>query len=83
MNYNLICIFICTPVCANLSILVKSGCHIAPVVSRGGHLVERTPKQKLDHRPPGRMQVPQVSSTHDKIVQRNPVIGHEETEPAT
>jgi hypothetical protein len=27
MNYNLICIFICTPVCANLSILVKSGCH--------------------------------------------------------
>jgi hypothetical protein len=28
MNYNLICIFICTPICANLSILVKSGCHM-------------------------------------------------------
>jgi hypothetical protein len=27
MNYNLICIFICTPICANLSILVKSWCH--------------------------------------------------------
>jgi hypothetical protein len=27
MNYNLICIFICTPICANLSILVKSGCY--------------------------------------------------------
>jgi hypothetical protein len=27
MNYNLICIFICTPIYANLSILVKSGCH--------------------------------------------------------
>jgi hypothetical protein len=29
MNYNLICIFICTPVCTNLFILVKSGCYKA------------------------------------------------------
>jgi hypothetical protein len=28
---------------------------LAPVVPRGGHLVEWTPKQKLDHRLPGRM----------------------------
>jgi hypothetical protein len=25
MNYNLICIFICTPICTNFFILVKSG----------------------------------------------------------
>jgi hypothetical protein len=28
MNYNLICIFICTPICTNLFILVKSGCYM-------------------------------------------------------
>jgi hypothetical protein len=27
MNYNLICIFICTPICTNFFILVKSGCY--------------------------------------------------------
>jgi hypothetical protein len=31
MNYNLICIFICTPICTNLSILVKSGCYVKQV----------------------------------------------------
>jgi hypothetical protein len=40
---------------------------LAPVVPRGGHLVERTPQQKLDHNPPGRMQVAQASFTHDRI----------------
>jgi hypothetical protein len=30
MNYNLICIFICSPICANLFILVKSGCYTCP-----------------------------------------------------
>jgi hypothetical protein len=29
MNYNLICIFICTHIYTNLSILVKSGCYTA------------------------------------------------------
>jgi hypothetical protein len=35
MNYNLICIFLCTPSCANLSILVKSGCYIVDAASTG------------------------------------------------
>jgi hypothetical protein len=51
-----------------LSRLCSLGLPLAPVVLRGGHLVERTPKQKLDHIPPGRMQVAQASSTHDRIV---------------
>jgi hypothetical protein len=50
---------------------------LAPAVPRGDHLVERTPKQKLDHSPPGRMQVLQASSTHDRNAQRKLVIGHE------
>jgi hypothetical protein len=35
MNYNLICIFICTPICTNLFILVKSGCYTRPWSSTG------------------------------------------------
>jgi hypothetical protein len=66
-----------------LSRLCSLDLPLAPVVPKGGHLVERTPKQKLDHRPPGRMQVPQASSTRDKIAQHNPVTAHEEIEPAT
>jgi hypothetical protein len=27
MNFNLICIFICTPICTKKFILVKSGCY--------------------------------------------------------
>jgi hypothetical protein len=27
MNYNLICIFICTPICTKKIILAKSGCY--------------------------------------------------------
>jgi hypothetical protein len=35
-----------------LSRLCSLDLPLAPVVTRGGHLVEQTPKQKLDHRPP-------------------------------
>jgi hypothetical protein len=41
-----------------VSMLCSLDLPLAPAVPRGGHLVERTPKQKLDHRPPRRMQVP-------------------------
>jgi hypothetical protein len=40
MNYNLICIFICTPICVNLSILVKSGCYMVAHVHPGWSLQE-------------------------------------------
>jgi hypothetical protein len=48
MNYNLICIFICTPICANLSILVKSGCYTlevchAKLTTLGASLWSTTP----------------------------------------
>jgi hypothetical protein len=33
VNYNLICIFICTPICTNLFILVKSECYTCPDVT--------------------------------------------------
>jgi hypothetical protein len=49
---------------------------LAPVVPRGGHLVERTLKQKVDHRPLGRMRVPQIRSTHDRIAQLIPATCH-------
>jgi hypothetical protein len=66
-----------------LSRLCSLGLPLALAVPRGGHLIERTPKQELDHRTLGRMQVPQASSTHDRIAQRNLVTAHEEIEPAT
>jgi hypothetical protein len=66
-----------------LSRLCSLDLPLASAVPRGGPLVERTLKQKLDDKPPGRMQVAQTSFTHDRIVQRKPVIGHEKTEPAT
>jgi hypothetical protein len=66
-----------------LSGLCSLDLQLALVVPRGGHLVEQSPKQKLDHRPAGRMQVPQASSTHDRIAQRNLVTTHGETEPTT
>jgi hypothetical protein len=31
--YNLICIFICTPICTKNFILAKSGCYTIPVVN--------------------------------------------------
>jgi hypothetical protein len=33
MNYNLICIFICSPICTKKFILVKSGCYKVPIVN--------------------------------------------------
>jgi hypothetical protein len=36
MNYNLICIFICTTICTHLFILVKSGCYNSLIVEREG-----------------------------------------------
>jgi hypothetical protein len=35
-----------------LSRLCSLDLPLAPAITRGSHLVERTPKQKLDHRPP-------------------------------
>jgi hypothetical protein len=35
--YNLICIFICTPICTKIFILAKSGCYMVG----GGDLVQR------------------------------------------
>jgi hypothetical protein len=41
------------------------------------HLVERTPKQNVDHMPLGRLQVPQARSTYDRIAQLITATCHE------
>jgi hypothetical protein len=46
---------ICLGYMTKLSMLCSLDLPLAPAVPMGGHLVERTPKQKLDHRPPGKM----------------------------
>jgi hypothetical protein len=48
--YNLICIFICTPICTKNCILAKSGCYSLSAVTRfsgGGGMVRGSPEQTI------------------------------------
>jgi hypothetical protein len=54
MNYNLICIFICTPICTNLFILVKSGCYtlgqgLGCLLMQDGRVVAYASRQLRKH----------------------------------